>query len=98
MATYVGLLMFTGQGMENIQDSPKRADQYKKIAKKMNIKVKDIYWTMGDYDGVIVFEAPDDETATSGMLSLGLEGNVTTKTLRAFTANEMKPIIDKAVG
>ncbi len=98
MASYIGLLMFTGQGVETIADSPKRAAQYKKIAKKLNIKVKDVYWTMGDYDGVMIFEAPDDETATAGMLSLGLEGNVTTKTLRAFNATEMGPIIKKAAG
>ena len=29
----------------------------------MGVKVRDIFWTLGHFDGVIVFDAPDDETA-----------------------------------
>jgi len=40
-------------------------------AKKMGAKVTDIYWTMGDHDGVLIFEAPDDQTASPLLLHLG---------------------------
>ena len=55
----------------------------------MGVKVTNIYWTLGDHDGVLIFEAPDDETATTLLLHLGAMGNVHTTTVRAFTAAEM---------
>jgi uncharacterized protein with GYD domain len=50
---------------------------------------------MGAYDGLILFDAPDDETATAAMLSLGSRDNVTTQTLRAFNATEVGKILAK---
>ncbi len=49
---------------------------------------------MGDYDIVVLFEAPDDETATSLSLGVSSVGNVRTTTARAFTAEEMRGILE----
>lgn len=49
----------------------------------------------GSYDVVLVMEAPDEETLTSLLLSLGALGNVRTQTLRGFSAEEMDRIIAK---
>ena len=59
--------------------------------------VKDIYWTQGQYDSVIILDAPDDASATALLMSLGKLGNIRTQTLRAFTAAELAPILDKVV-
>ena len=59
----------------------------------MGVKVAGIYWTLGAFDGVIVCEAPDDETATAAMLSLSSKGNVHTTTARAFDAGEIEKVI-----
>jgi hypothetical protein len=56
------------------------------------------YWTLGDHDIVAVIEAPDDETATAAVLALGSQGNVRTKTMRAFSPDEMRAIIEKTSG
>lgn len=98
MATYIALLNFTAAGEEAVAQSRQRADSFKKGAKKRGLAIKGIYWTLGQYDGVIVFEAPDDETATAAMLAVGSKGKVTTKTLRAFTDGEMEGILAKAFG
>jgi uncharacterized protein with GYD domain len=95
MASYVTLINFTAQGETHIQDSTKRAAAFKAGARKMGVKVKEIYWTLGAYDGVLLFEAPDDETAAVALLSLDALGNVRTQTLRAFTAAEMDGILAK---
>lgn len=50
----------------------------------MVAKVKETYWTLGEHDGYLIFEAPDDETATAVMIHLGSLGNVQTSTSRAF--------------
>jgi uncharacterized protein with GYD domain len=59
----------------------------------MGCKVTNTYWTFGRFDGVLIFEAPDDETAAALMLHLGSLGNVQTQTARAFTAPEMEKIV-----
>lgn len=60
----------------------------------MGIKVSDIFWTLGRFDGLIIFDAPDEETATAAMLHLGSLGNVQTQTSRAYRAAEMKEMLE----
>jgi uncharacterized protein with GYD domain len=95
MATYVTLIKFTEHGVKKFKETCKRAADFKVNAKKLGIEVKEQYWCMGAYDGVIVLEAPDDETATAALLSLGSLDNVATQTLRSFTAAEMGKILGK---
>jgi uncharacterized protein with GYD domain len=97
MATYIMLANFTDQGIRKVQDSPKRADAFKDMAKKCGATVKDVFWTLGEYDVVAVVEAPDDISMTALGLSSGALGNVRTQTLRAFTHADMKTIIGKMV-
>jgi len=95
MATYVTLLKFTERGAKDIKDTCKRAVDLKTHAKKHGIEVKEQYWCLGAYDGLILFDSPDDETATAAMLSLSSREYVTTQTLRSFTAGEMSKILGK---
>ena len=98
MATFITTIKFTPQGIKDIAHTTKRAAAFKASAKKRGVKVRDMYWTLGDYDGVIILEAPDDETATTALLHLGALGNVHTTTCRAFTAGEMDAILAKKSG
>jgi uncharacterized protein with GYD domain len=93
MATFIATIKFTQQGIQNIHESPKRAAAFKAAAKKMGVKVTDVYWTLGYFDGVLIFEAPDEDTATAAMLHLSLQGNVHTTTARAFGSTEMDKIV-----
>jgi uncharacterized protein with GYD domain len=93
MATFITTIKFTEQGIQSIQDSPKRAAAFKTAAKKLGLKVTDVYWTLGSVDGVLIFDAPNDETATAAMLHLASQGNVTTRTSRAFGASEFEKIL-----
>jgi uncharacterized protein with GYD domain len=95
MATYVTLLKFTEKATGHIKDTGKRAADFRDHAKKHGIEVHEQYWCMGPYDGLIIFNAPDDETATAAMLSLGSRGHVSTQTCRSFTAAEMDKIVAK---
>ena len=65
MATFITIIKFTPQGITNLQDTCKRAAAFKAAAKKLGAKVTDTYWTQGPFDGVLIFEAPDDETASA---------------------------------
>jgi uncharacterized protein with GYD domain len=98
MATYISTVRFTETGLKNIRDTGKRAAAFKSAAKKMGVKVAEVYWTLGPFDGLLIFEAPDDESATAAMLQLSSAGNVHTQTVRAFKAPEMEAILGKLGG
>ena len=70
--------------MKDIKATSQRADAFKSAAEAMGVDVKSIFWTLGSFDGLIVFDAPDEETATALMLRLGSFGNVHTQTARAL--------------
>jgi uncharacterized protein with GYD domain len=95
MATYIVLANFTDQGVRNAKDSTKRADAFKELAKASGATVKDIYWTLGQYDIVATVDAPDDMVVTALGLTLAKGGNVRTQTLRAFSAADMSAILSK---
>jgi len=97
MATYVILATFTDQGLKTAKDSPKRAEAFRQMAMTFGVTVKDIFWTQGRYDIVVVAEAPDELTATALNLSLGSLGNIRTESLRAFSADEMAKIVAKMI-
>jgi uncharacterized protein with GYD domain len=97
MATYIMLASFTDQGIRKVKDSPKRADAFKDMAKKCGATVKDVFWTLGEYDIVAIVEAPDDISMTALGLSSGALGNIRTQTLRAFAQEDMKTILGKMV-
>jgi uncharacterized protein with GYD domain len=94
MATFLSTFKFTQAGITEIRDTGKRAAAFKAAAKKMGVKVTGVYWTLGYFDGVLIFDAPDDETAAAAMIQLAGQGFVHTTTSRAFQASE----IDKVVG
>jgi len=69
MATFITTIKFTKQGVKAIGETKKRADAFKTAVKKMGVKVNEIYWTLGAFDGAIIFDAADDETAAAGLCS-----------------------------
>jgi uncharacterized protein with GYD domain len=95
MARYISLLRFADQGIRNVKDTIKRGDAAIAEAEKMGMKIIEEYWTMGAYDGVVVFDAPDDETMTAFALKVSSLGNVKTHTMRAFRKEEMEGILAK---
>ena len=95
MATYVTMLDYTQKGLDAIKESPQRAAAFRESASKAGITVKDLYWTTGGHDGVLVMEGPDEKAIMALLLTLSRAGNVRTKTLRAFDQPEMKDILDR---
>ena len=76
MATFIALSNFTDQGIRNVKDTVKRADMVKEAAQKAGVTMKDIMWTLGAYDMVVTFEAPDDAAMTAFALAVGAAGTL----------------------
>ncbi len=93
MATYIMLSRFTEQGVQTIKDGPARLDAAKQALQRLGAQLKDFYLTVGQYDAVVVIEAPDDETVAKASLAIGAIGNVRLETLRAFTEDEYRGIV-----
>lgn len=95
MANYIVLASFTDQGIRNAKETTRRADMVKDLAKKFGATPKLFFWTLGSYDVVVHFEAPNDEAMTALGIAIGAQGNVRTQTLRAFSREEMDGILAK---
>ncbi len=95
MPTYVSLLNFTDQGIRNVRDTLQRSRRTEELAQKHNVRIEQIYWTVGPHDIVIIAEASDDESVAAFLLEVGSAGNVRSTTLRAYDHDEMGGILER---
>jgi uncharacterized protein with GYD domain len=93
MATYIMLANLTDAGAKNVKESPRRLDTAKRLLKDMGGDFKSFFLTMGEYDFVGIYEAPDDAIAARFTLQLGSLGNVRTKTLKVFPEAAYREIV-----
>jgi uncharacterized protein with GYD domain len=96
MPTYVSLINWTEQGIKNFRDTTQRAVEFSRLVESSGGRVRELLWTVGEYDIVCVAEFPDDETGVAALLRVGSAGNIRSNTLRAFSAEEMAGIIARA--
>ena len=96
MATFLALITETQEGESKIRDSVARAAAFRDEASSFGVKIRELYWCMGAYDGFILFDAPDAQTASALLLKLSSHGAVRTQTLQAFDAREMDAILKRA--
>ena len=95
MPTYVVLVNWTDQGIRNVKDTIERTDHGGELAKKHGLKLEQAYWTVGAYDMVTIFEAPNEEALSAHLLEIGSLGNIRTTTLRAYDEQEMSGILQR---
>lgn len=94
MAINVSLVNFTDQGIRNIKESPARVKAFRDLCKKHGVNVRDMYWTLGQYDMVVITEGPEEALSTV-MLSVAKLGNVRTQSLRAMDAETWQRVLEK---
>jgi uncharacterized protein with GYD domain len=95
MPTYVVLASFTDQGIRSAKETVSRADAARESASRFGVQMKEIYWTLGQYDIVTVCEGKDEQSIAAFGLALAGQGNVKLQTLRAFQRDEMAAIVKK---
>jgi uncharacterized protein with GYD domain len=94
MRTYISLLTFTQQGVENVGAQGARIDDMKKAYRSAGGELVAYYPTMGQYDGVAIYRMPDDTDAARLVLATMSKGNVRSETMRAFDEDEYRKILD----
>ena len=93
MPTFISFVNWTDQGIKNIKDSPNRSEAAKALLREMGGEIKDIYYTSGQYDFVVIADAPDGDVMAKFVLAAGALGNVRTTTSRAFTEDEFQKMV-----
>jgi uncharacterized protein with GYD domain len=86
-------LNFTDQGMRGLKDAPKRAQAARDLATKVGVNIREVYLTSGDADRVVLLEAPNGDNVAKFAMGLGMQGNVHTRTARAWPMEEFQKLI-----
>ncbi len=94
MPTYITLANLTDQGIRTMKDLSRRLQNADQTFEAMGAKIIEVYLAMGEYDYVVIAEAPDDETIARVALAIAGQGNVRTRTFRVFTRSEALKLIE----
>ncbi len=92
MPTYISLVTLTEQGLKEIKNAPERLRAFDVAAKEAQGRLLGFYLVMGQYDYVVITDAPDDQTAARLILETIAPGSVRTQTMRAFTREEFEQL------
>ncbi len=95
MIRYLTLINFTDQGVRNVDDSVKRASSFDQSLEAAGGKLVAQYWAVGDADGCVIFEAPDELVGASLLLKLAKDGNVRTRSMRVYDTKEFQEVMSK---
>ena len=95
MPHYVTLMKWTSQGRMGLPAWRDRVEEGERTIEEAGGKLVGVWVTLGRYDVVEVFEAPNDEVALEIVTKLQVRGGESTETLRAFTREEAEQIIRK---
>ncbi len=94
MPVYVQLITWTERGAAAAKDTLQRTQQARAQAQKLGARLREVIWTMGRFDVVAIIEAPNDETASRFALWVGAQGAARTETVRGYTEDEIKKIVE----
>jgi len=93
MPSYIAMLKWTPQGLQNLKQSPTRLDAARKGFEAAGVKMKDFYMVTGKHDMIAILDAPDDASLAKAILAATSQGSLTSETCRAFTEAEYRDII-----
>jgi uncharacterized protein with GYD domain len=95
MPTFILSLSWTDQGIRAVKDAPKRALAAQEFAKKVGVEIKEVYLTSRDDDLLLILDTPSGDNVAKFALALGSQGNVRTRTARAWPQSEFQKLISE---
>ena len=95
MAINVSLVSYTEQGIRNVQDSPQRARAFRELCKQQGVQVREMLWTVGPYDMLVITEGPEEALSAVLLITARL-GNVRTQSMRAMDLETWQRVLEKA--
>ncbi len=95
MPMFVILAKLTDKGAQNVRNIRQAAKENMERGQRLGIKNHGWFMTQGEYDIVVIAEAPDAETMLAQAAGVAGVGNTRTETLRAFTLDEVEQALQK---
>ena len=95
LPTFICSLNWTDQGIRSVKDAPKRAQASRELAKKVGVEIKEVYLTSGDNDLLVIVDTPNGDNVAKWALAIGSQGNVRTRTVRAWPQSEFQKLISE---
>ncbi|MBI2165969.1 MAG: GYD domain-containing protein [Chloroflexi bacterium] len=95
MPHYIVLANYTEQGLRSIKEAPTSGYRAEEAIESAGGRLLSMHLTMGQYDLVIIADAPNDEAMAVALLNITRSGDMQTSTLKAFSYDEMRRIIEK---
>ena len=95
MPMFICSLNWTDQGIRSVKDAPKRAQAARDLAKKVGVEIKEVYMTSGDNDLLVIVDTPNGDNVAKFAMALGSQGNVRTRTVRAWPQSEFQKLISE---
>jgi uncharacterized protein with GYD domain len=95
MPTFISMLSWTDQGIRSLKDTPKRVQAAREMGKKFGVEIKQVFLTSGDFDIMVVLEAPHYDNVAKHAMAAGLHGNVRSRTVRAWPEADMLKLISE---
>jgi uncharacterized protein with GYD domain len=92
---YITLMRWTSQGLAGLPGWRERVEDGERTIEEAGGTLVGVYVTLGRFDVVEIFEAPDDDVAVEILMKLQRYGAEHTETLRAFTRDEAEQIVRK---
>jgi uncharacterized protein with GYD domain len=93
VAHYISLMRWTSKGLAGLPSWRERVEEGERVIEEAGGTLIGVYVTLGRYDVVEIFEAPDDEVAIEILMKLQRFGAEHTETLRAFTREQAEAIV-----
>ena len=82
--------------MRTFGESVGRFRQARETFESRGVRFREAFWTLGEHDLVVIADADDDESLAAALLAIASQGNIRTRTMRAFSEQEMEGVIGKA--
>ncbi len=95
MPTFIITINWTDQGIHNVKDLPKRAAAARELGKKMGVDLKQLFLTSGDSDLLAIVDAASGDNIAKFAMVLGAQGNVRTRTARAWSEAEYVKLVSE---
>ena len=98
MPTYMTSFVYSGEGWQKLaKNQEDRSVPVRALLEKLGGRLIGMYYMAGDYDGFVIYEAPDAKAAATVSVAAGLAGHIRgLKTAQLFSVAEIMEVTASA--
>jgi uncharacterized protein with GYD domain len=94
---YLGRFKYSPEAMKAMIENPQdRGAAAAQTAESLGCKLRGIWWTFGEHDGIFLLEAPDNATTVALAMAVGASGQISTEATVLLDMEEAQAAMRKA--